>query len=487
MHGIIFFFLHKYAERFPTVAASWSSAAASSASQSHLPSGVYPDADAVAMLGELADTSGRPLGDVVLEFGEFLAPHLLKVAAPHVETGWKTLDVIEHTESLIHTMVRATNPGATPPVLETFRASPDELHVVYSSKRRLCGLATGLIRGLARHFDERIHVDEPSCMHRGAPFCSFVVRREHGDTHPSHAPTEATLISTGHAEANDPGIVFDDVPPTRIGDYRVLGTIGTGAMGRVYLADDERLDRRVAIKVMNARYAGNPAARQRFLRESRSVAAVEHPHVMTIHQVGEQDGIPYIVMQLLEGRTLRAHRDASGPLPLADVLRIGREIAEGLAAAHRRGLVHRDIKPANIFLEGDAGNVRIIDFGLARTFDTAATAVTHDGALVGTPSYMPPEGIDGGEIDARSDLFGLGVILYELLANRLPFEGRTVAAVLTAIAAGRPEPLSAAAPDVPTEVCRLVMRLIAHAKADRPTDTRSVATELAALEKRHAG
>ncbi len=149
--------------------------------------------------------------------------------------------------------------------------------------------------------------------------------------------------------------------------------------------------------------------------------------------------------------------------------------------------MHRDIKPANVFLEGDAGNVRIIDFGLARTFDATATAVTHDGALIGTPSSMPPEGIDDGEIDARSDLFGLGVILYELLANRLPFEGRTVASVLTAIAAGSPEPLQAVAPHVPAEIGALVMRLIAHAKADRPADARSVAAELAALEKRHAG
>jgi serine/threonine protein kinase len=203
--------------------------------------------------------------------------------------------------------------------------------------------------------------------------------------------------------------------------------------------------------------------------------------------VGEQDGVPYIVMQLLEGRTLRDHRDQSGRLPLGEVLRIGREIATGLAAAHRRGIVHRDIKPANIFLEGDSRSVRIIDFGLARELDAQATAVTHDGALVGTPSYMPPERIDDGELDASSDLFGLGVILYELLADRLPFEGKTVAAVLMAIIRGTPKPLREVAADVPREVGDLVMRLIAHDRAARPADARTVAEELAALEKRPSG
>jgi serine/threonine protein kinase len=298
----------------------------------------------------------------------------------------------------------------------------------------------------------------------------------------------ATLVGDAGARLPaEPGIVIDEPTPRMLGDYRVLGLIGSGAMGRVYLAHDDRLDRRVAIKVMSSRSAGNAAARQRFIRESRSVGAIENPHVMTIHQVGEQDGVPYIVMQLLEGRTLRDHRDASGRLPLGEVLRIGREIAAGLAAAHRRGIVHRDIKPANVFLEGESRSVRIIDFGLARELDAHATALTHDGALVGTPSYMPPERIDDGDLDASSDLFGLGVILYELLADRLPFEGRSVAAVLTAIARGTPTPLAEIAPEVPREVGDLVMRLIAHDRAARPADARVVAEELDAFEKRFAG
>ncbi len=488
MHGLIFFYLHKFAERFPVGSRSGTGSSVSSiGGQRHLPSGVYPDADAVAMLGDLAAAAGRPLPNLVTEFGEFLAPHLAKVAGAFIEPDWKTLDLIEHTEAIIHRMVRSTNPGAAPPVLEVFRSAPDEIQVVYSSRRRLCSLATGIIRGLAAHFHEQVAIEEPSCMLRGDPFCSFVIRREHGDTHASHAPLTGTIVSEAGADPpDDPGIVVDEPAPRTIGDYRVLGLIGSGAMGRVFLAHDDRLDRRVAIKVMSGRYAGNAAARQRFIRESRSVGAIENPHVMTIHQVGEHDGVPYIVMQLLEGRTLRDHRDASGRLPLGDVLRIGREIASGLAAAHRRGIVHRDIKPANIFLEGESRSVRIIDFGLARELDAQATALTHDGALVGTPSYMPPERIDDGELDASSDLFGLGVILYELLADRLPFPGRSVAAVLTAITRGTPTPLVDAAPDVPGEVGDLVMRMIAHDRTARPADARIVAEALAALEKRFA-
>ena len=274
MHGLIFFYIHKFAERSSAALAARSgSGSGSPPGRTYLPSGVYPDADAVALLEEIADSVGRPLGDVVLEFGEFLAPHLVNVADTLIEPGWRTLDLIEHTEAIIHTMVRAKNPGASPPVLEALRASPDELHVVYSSKRRLCILATGIVRGLATHYGERIVVEEPSCMHRGDAFCSFVIRHEHGDTHPSHSPLTATIASEADLSSlSDPGVVVDGPPPRQIGGYDVLGLIGSGAMGRVFLANDPRLERRVAIKVMNDRHASNPAARQRFLRESRSVA-----------------------------------------------------------------------------------------------------------------------------------------------------------------------------------------------------------------------
>lgn len=504
MHGLIFFFIQKYAESLPkglVATADTGSGRSSMLRQagSYLPSGTYPDGEAVALLRAVADSRGQPLADTVAEFGEFLAPHLVKVAGPLVDPAWQTLDLVEHTEELIHAMVRVEKPGAEPPVLEVVRIDEQELHLVYSSRRRLCLLATGLIRGLARHFGENVVVEEPGCMLRGDAFCSFVVKVVGGETQASRSPLAETVVlppgsPSGGATvfASDSGLMplvggaADDPLPGVIGGYRILRLIGSGAMGRVYLAHDDRLDRRVAIKVMTRDRARDPDARRRFLREGRAAAAVEHPHLLTIHAVGEHEGLPYIVMQLLEGQTLGAHRAASGPMPVAEVLRIGREIAEGLAAAHARGLVHRDIKPENVFLEDPRKSVRIIDFGLARAAADGSAALTVEGAVVGTPAYMPPERIGDDSLDAQSDLFGLGVMLYEMLAGRLPFEGLSMVAMLASIAKGCPIPLAEAAPRTPPEVCDLVMRLIAHRKQDRPATAAAVAIELGRLERQFA-
>ena len=501
MHGLIFFYIQKFAD---SLSVGRSSVATLPGSRSdsitvtgrYLPSGVYPDADAVALLESIATAIGEPLSQVLIRFGEFLAPHLVKVAGTLIDPAWRTLDLVEHTEELIHAMVRTTQPGAEPPVLEAVRIGPLELQLVYSSRRRLCILATGLLRGLALHYGETIEVEESSCMLRGDPFCSFVVRTTGPETLASHSPLSETLVLppgaasvAAYAVDSDPGLlpaaegIADDPLPVAIGGHRILGLVGAGAMGRVYLARDEQLDRLVAIKVMNRRRARDPGNRQRFLREGRAAAAVEHPHVLSIYAVGEHEGLPYSVMQLLDGVTLAAHRSAVGSLPLAEVLRIGREIAEGLAAAHARGLVHRDIKPYNIFLEGPGRSVRIIDFGLARVMEDDSAKLTVEGAVVGTPAYMPPERIGDDSLDAKSDLFGLGVMLYELLAGRLPFDGSSMVAMLAAIARGTPVPLAEASTETPREVCDLVMQLMAHRKDDRPADARAVATALGRLER----
>jgi tRNA A-37 threonylcarbamoyl transferase component Bud32 len=504
VHGLIFFYIRKFAESLPKGLAPTAGPGTGQTSVvrqagHYLPSGSYPDGDAVALLQAVADAKGEPLGDTVTRFGEFLAPHLVKVAGPLVDPAWRTLDLVEHTEQLIHAMVRVEKPGAEPPVLEAVRIGPDELHLVYSSRRRLCLLASGLVRGLARHFGETVEIDEPGCMLRGDPFCSFVIRVAGRDTHASGSPLfETVALPPGtdsvalDAMDTDPGLlpdddgVADDPVPAAIDGHRILGLVGAGAMGRVYLAHDERLDRRVAIKVMNRQRARDAGARQRFLREGRAAAAVEHPHVLAIHSVGEYAGLPYIVMQLLDGQTLGAYRAAAVTLSLTEALRIGREIAEGLAAAHDRGLVHRDIKPDNVFLEGPRRSVRIIDFGLARAAADDSAKLTVEGTVVGTPAYMPPERIGDESLDAKSDLFGLGVILYELLAGRLPFEGKSMVSMLASIAKGTPMPLAQAAPRTPREVCDLVMRLMAHRKADRPADAAGVAAELARLERKFA-
>jgi tRNA A-37 threonylcarbamoyl transferase component Bud32 len=509
VHGIIFFFLQKFADVAATGSTSWKGVRASTATSAakFLPSGVYPDADAVAILTTIAETTGRPLPSILEEFGQFLAPHLVKVAGPVVDPAWRTLDLIEHTEAIIHTMIRTTTPGAAPPVLEAVRQGPDELHLVYSSARRLCPLAVGLMRGIAAHYRETIRIEEPSCLLRGDPFCSFVIEHVATDTHEPRSPLTETLVFSPSVDlAKDlatavagPTAAFvndanGDVLPTTIGGYKVLATIGRGAMGQVYLAEDDCLDRRVAIKVMHPSRASDPASRQRFLRESRATAAVEHPHVVTIHQVGEhrqggaQSGLPYIVMQCLHGDTLGTYRTKVGRLPLPEALRIGREIAEGLAAAHRRGLVHRDIKPENIILEGPAREVKIIDFGLVCDLgdDPSKAPVTVEGAVLGTPAYMAPERISDRPVDARADLFGLGVMLYELLADRLPFAGTSMMAMLASIAHGSPTPLRSVAPDMPDDVSKLVMQMIAHDPADRPASAEAVVNTIATIEKRLA-
>ncbi|NQW48809.1 MAG: serine/threonine protein kinase, partial [Planctomycetes bacterium] len=262
--------------------------------------------------------------------------------------------------------------------------------------------------------------------------------------------------------------------------------------GQVYLAHDDSLDRSIAIKVMHPSRASDPVARYRFICESRATAAVEHPHVVTIYQVGEIDsdgaghGLPYIVMQFLQGDTLGAYRATMDQVPLMEALRIGREIADGLCGAHRRGLIHRDIKPENIFLEGPERQVKIIDFGLARDVieEPVAAHLTADGAVVGTPAYMSPERIGRQPIDIRSDIFGLGVVLYELLAGRLPFEGVTMMEMLVDIARGSPPALSSVAAAVPADVSNLVMRMIAHDPGQRPASAGAVSEEIGTIEKR---
>lgn len=490
MHGLIFFYLQKFADSATAGVMSWSKlrSTTTTSHEKYLPSGVYPDADAVHLLDSIAQSAHEPFPTIVERFGEFLAPHLVKVAGKHVEPDWTALDLIEHTEAIIHTMVRATNPGARPPVLDTVRQTPHELTLIYSSERQLCGLARGIIRGIGVLYGEKLAIEETSCMHQGAPFCTLVITRWERDTREQSSPLHETMefqASSPPAGGGSPSAATwgGGNVPSRIGAYTVVSDIGRGGMGKVYLGRDEQLRRDVAIKVMLAHRAGNASARQRFLQESRAAAAVDHPHIVTIHHVGEHDGLPFIVMQRLQGRTLQEHREEAGRLPLAESLRIAGEIAMGLAAAHARNLIHRDIKPANIFLEGPERRVKIIDFGLALDAADTATKLTTDGSIVGTPAYMSPERVNEQTIDAQSDIFSLGVILYEMLSGQLPFEGESLVKTLLAIARGGAEPVHTIAPDVPEAVSDLVMRLIAHDKADRPASAKAVADAIVLLQK----
>jgi predicted Ser/Thr protein kinase len=266
----------------------------------------------------------------------------------------------------------------------------------------------------------------------------------------------------------------------RLGGYRVLKVLGHGGMGVVYKAEDPGLQRSVALKAMLPGLGASDNARKRFLREARAAAAVKHDHIVSIYQVGEDRGVPFLAMEFLEGEPLDERLKRAGRLPLAEVLRIGREIAEGLEAAHERGLVHRDVKPANVWLEGKRGRVKILDFGLARAA-TEEAQLTQSGAIVGTPAYMAPEQARGEKVDQRCDLFSLGCVLYRLCAGEPPFKGKDTISTLMAVATEHPRPPREASGDVPQALSALVMRLLAKKPEDRLDSARAVAEALEAI------
>jgi serine/threonine protein kinase len=277
--------------------------------------------------------------------------------------------------------------------------------------------------------------------------------------------------STGNCSADT------EPPPDRIGGYRVLGRLGAGGMGEVYRAEDPTLGRQVALKIMKPELATRPVSRSRFLREARAAAAVRHDHVVEIYHVGEDDGTAFLVMPLLDGESLE-DRLKGGPLPPGEVVRVGREAALGLAAAHVKGIVHRDVKPANLWLEAPAGRVKVLDFGLARAAD-ARDGLTSPGAVLGTAAYMAPEQVNGGAVDARSDLFALGAVLYRCATGKPAFSGPTLTAILRAVAEHDPPPPHEVDPTVPVALSRLIMGLLAKDPAGRPPSAAAVAVELA--------
>jgi len=277
-------------------------------------------------------------------------------------------------------------------------------------------------------------------------------------------------------------------PGTRLGPYEVLAPIGAGGMGEVYKARDTRLDRAVAIKVLPSNLSSNPELRARLDREARAISSLSHPNICTLYDVGHQEGHDFLVMEFLEGETL-ADRLKRGPLPIEEVLKISIEVADALDKAHRRGIVHRDLKPANLFLTVH-GATKILDFGLAKaavvmdggenTTLGSELQLTCSGAAVGTVGYMSPEQARGEPLDARSDLFSFGVLLYEATTGCRPFSGATSAILFDAILNRRPKPMTELNPKTPEDVERIVTRLLAKGSASRYQSAQGVLEELRA-------
>ncbi len=266
-------------------------------------------------------------------------------------------------------------------------------------------------------------------------------------------------------------------PGVRLGPYEIQSLLGAGGMGEVYRARDTRLDRTVAIKILPQHLSENADAKERFEREARAISSLSHPNICHLYDVGQQDGISYLVMEYLQGETL-ADRLRKGPLPLEQVLRVGAEICEGLEKAHRSGVVHRDLKPSNIMLTKTG--TKLMDFGLAKAatpavaassssdaLDTISRPLTEQGTIVGTFQYMSPEQVEGKEADTRSDIFALGAVLYEMITGRRAFEGKTTASTIAAILAGEPKPLSTVQPLSPAALQWLVTACLAKEPEER--------------------
>jgi serine/threonine protein kinase len=309
----------------------------------------------------------------------------------------------------------------------------------------------------------------------------------------------------------------------RLGSYRVLKVLGRGGMGVVFQAEDPGLRRPVALKALLPVLAASAGARERFFREARVAAALHHPHVVTIYQVGEDRGIPFLAMEFLEGESLAERIKREGKLPIAEVLRIGREVALGLACAHAKGLIHRDVKPGNVWLEAsppslplapaeqteaptlspfgekggshsplspkgqgassEGGSVKLLDFGLARALADDAR-LTQSGVPIGTPAYMAPEQARGEKVNHRADLFSLGCLLYRLCVGNPPFQGNSTLAVLNAVALETPpEPVSVN-PEVPAKLSALIVQLLQKDPKCRPVSAAAVAEVLQGLQKR---
>jgi hypothetical protein len=245
------------------------------------------------------------------------------------------------------------------------------------------------------------------------------------------------------------------------------------------------LQRRVALKVMKPLLAADPSARQRFLREARATAALEHEHIIAIHHIDEANGVPYLAMPLLQGETLDDRLRRENVLPLGEVLRIGRQTAEGLAAAHEKGLIHRDIKPGNVWLEAPSGRVKILDFGLA-AMACPEGEKTLPGTILGTPGYMAPEQTEG-QADCRADLFSLGCVLYRMATGRSPFKGQTMVEKMRSTLFDPVQPPQQVNPALPGPLCHLIQRLLARNPEERPATAPVVARVLETLEKQARG
>ncbi len=268
----------------------------------------------------------------------------------------------------------------------------------------------------------------------------------------------------------------------RFGYYRILGWLGRGGMSFVFLAEDVRYLHKVALKVLKPEFLTDEDARPRFIREAQLTAKIRHDNIITIHEVGQVGDFPFIAMEYFAGVMLAQWLEHHPHPPIAQVLPIAKAIVKGLSAAHANGLIHRDIKPTNIMLDDRTGQVKILDFGLARAIKPDVS-LTRKGFIVGTPAFMSPEQARGGQLDARSDLFSFGILLYLMCTGKLPFNGNHSLEILTAVCTEHPKPAHERNHTVPFALSELIAELLGKKREQRPKFTREVIERLEAIEQ----
>jgi serine/threonine-protein kinase len=336
-----------------------------------------------------------------------------------------------------------------------------------------------LAAALERAPDERNHYLNQVCVEES-------LRSEVESLLAAHCQADSSLLglSDGEPEALPSG--------TRLGPYEILAPLGEGGMGKVYKARDTRLDRLVAIKLLQADIADRPEVQERFEREARTVASLNHPHICTLYDVGHHDNVDFLVMEYLEGETL-AQRLESGPLSLEEVLRYATEIADALEKAHSKGVIHRDLKPGNIMLTSTGS--KLLDFGLAKlrreadpfallsAVPVVADTISTPGAVLGTLSYMAPEQLESREVDARTDIFAFGTVVHEMVTGKKAFVGQAGASVIAAILKDTPPPPSQSNPQVPAELERIVTKMMAKDPDERYATAADVLSDLRSLDR----
>ena len=373
--------------------------------------------------------------------------HADELVSRFFEVDFETLETPERR--ILHTVLLAG--GLTPADLARRTA--------IESDRLNRDLQTLIALGFLKRDDETVRMANP--------IFERWLRREGERLFPGTASTEP---ASGDGEGRD-----EDA----IGPYRRMELLGKGAMGRVWKAWDPRLERTVAIKLLARDMPGEEGVRERFYQEARAASRLNHPNIATVYDIGESGGHPYLVMEYVDGLTLdrwrrEGHPDAEARMAVAV------QIAAGLAAAHVGRVIHRDLKPENILVTGD-GHVRITDFGLARVLDEGAARLTRPGDTMGTLAYMAPEQVSGGATDVRTDIFSLGVLLYELFTDRLPHDGANEAALVYAIVQAPPPDPRIAHPDMPVTLAALLLHCLEKSPADRYPDMAALLTDLGAV------